>query len=580
MNESHRKPIKLTSKHLDKENTLTNSNVKKLFSSKKKDPGITQKCPLTKECTDDNKLIKGDVKHIFSSFLPIDMPFYIVPETKHTTEKAIKHFNKEKDIQYIEKLKQSLTELQVKINSQLNTIKECDNKRNKILLEKADINIEIEKKTKLQNYISTYGDKIIEEQNEIKKHFISQSQEARNLIDQLIEKQKKLKIKLTELTNKNTEESEKIKNLNVKESALLLNREGLVDDIVSLEAKKEQCIKNVDESSFKLNEIKSKISELDKRRIDTLSHIIALKPFYKVFLVLYKYNNDLNYFDSKDFIIGKTRKDLSISKTSNYKFHYIISGFDNYLISKEDIVSKETEFIMKELYNIYYSYFTQYNSFEHYGKEKNYLALFLSQKENKYQLKKYIISLLTKFAVFFQFKLNVNIILKESILLLYETTSDEMKNISADVINNLNNQIQNINDEIFGLVYSISKESFPHNNNNTTNVTPVVSVFEFYDFFIDHNFVLFLLSKLNEIHGSVSSKKYKSNNMLDSKSNVSLIGNSNTTQYPSEIITLYTKIESNNYYHSSSVLFIDEREFTNNPSIKDFLSTLTKLNNN
>jgi hypothetical protein len=68
--------------------------------------------------------------------------------------------------------------------------------------------------------------------------------------------------------------------------------------------------------------------------------------------------------------------------------------------------------------------------------------------------------------------------------------------------------------------------------------------------------------------------------MLDSKSNVSLIGNSNTTQYPSEIITLYTKIESNNYYHSSSVLFIDEREFTNNPSIKDFLSTLTKLNNN
>jgi hypothetical protein len=258
-----------------------------------------------------------------------------------------------------------------------------------------------------------------------------------------------------------------------------------------------------------------KKEEYYKGKIETINHILILKPFYKKFCVIRSNESEiaittendisLTSQNPKNFLIQKNRKILSISEIESlFKFDYIISLIDN---PYEEIkYVKETTYINDELISIFMSYLIQMNSC---NDERNFVGLYLTNfNNNNSQLNNNITSivqsLVNKISHFNDYTFTIKGISKSNIFnITKETIFSENLSSSSSINSKMSLVFKEANeliikavgseDEVIGYVFCIR---------NVKNESKM-KIFNLS--FKDQNLVSSVISKFNDIN--VSKKK-------------------------------------------------------------------------
>lgn len=124
-----------------------------------------------------------------------------------------------------------------------------------------------------------------------------------------------------------------------------------------------------------LEKMIAKKDEYYKNKLEAMSQILILKPFYKKFCVIRNYQPFTNY--SGILKVHKNRKQLNLVNHNTddtiLKFDYICSLFDN--IYEEVNYCKEASYLNEEMINFLMSYLIKMNQV---NDERNFLVLYLT----------------------------------------------------------------------------------------------------------------------------------------------------------------------------------------------------------
>ena len=369
--------------------------------------------------------------------------------------------------------------------------------------------------------------------------------------DLLIEKMQQLNLSIEdEIKGKDKEISEKqalLNAMNSKEFDISAIEKSVTNDNTNLQLEIKKANLRLNHVQSALQSYKNKIDEHNKNRIETLSHIITLKPYYKKFFILRKSNETIH-----NVSIHKNRKSIELNK-NEFKFDFIISTLFNCYIPKSLQNEDDSKYISNELFNIVHPYVIQFSSLN--NEEKNYFLLYMSKISNRKQMNSHILFLIQNLLTHFtDLQLSIKIILKEIIINLLSEGEAFNENAIAQ-------KIQSIEQDTFGFVYSLQRE-----NNK--------SKFEIVDLDYSSKGISAILSKMNESNVAVKKKKVN----VSTKNKLPMTPPSNTKVYNimnKDLSTILQELNTLNPYHSASFLDISESEMQTN-EVKTVLSELNQ----
>ena len=431
----------------------------------------------------------------------------------------------------IEKEKKLEEELQ-NLLSQLKMAKEKSVaafiQRNFLLIEQERLKIKYTSMQNLSILKHNFSQEKIQKILDKKEQIIQQEKLSEELKEKMQQRKIVIESNTKEKRNQIIIEENLFNDLNVKECDINSVEKSISNDIATLDSDIKKADLKLRKIQTSLQLLQNKKDEHNKNRIETLSHILTLKPYYKKFLILRKSKNNQI---KKSFTIQKNRKNLIINVMDNYKFDIIISCLFNNYEQKKIKDGDDSKYISNELINMLLPYITQFSSFG--NEEKNYFILYLSKIENPLKICDRIIQLIKSLMSHFtEMKFSIRVILKEiTVNIVNENENFENEDYKA--------KLDNINQEVFGYIFCLRDEK-----NN--------SKFEICNLDYKSKGIGAILAKLSE--NNLAVKKKKVGNSTKTKTTPS-----NLTKFK-DLSTVVHEINILNPFHSISILDTDEND--------------------
>lgn len=381
--------------------------------------------------------------------------------------------------------------------------------------------------------------------NEIKAQMSEALYSSKKTIQEIQTKRQKLLETTVQKNNQIHLTNTEYNILSEKELDIASIEKTLLKNISQTEIEIKKTEKKKIELHLEVNRLQEKKNNHNQARLETLSHILTLKPYYKKFLIYrtcpsinsnikqstcnnMSGNMDNNANTHNHYtIIHKNRKTLLLNESTQYKFDYIISSISN---PYEENSINETHYINNELVNMLMSYISQFNQ----GNEhKNCFVLYISHISYR-MFNETIMTLIN----------NVLGQCSEYFLTIRLQLKDAMITLNKDI--ELEKQIDKVKEFPSAFIYELKDE------NNVSKIWFCNAEFEN----MEIGSILFKLNEQNQT--KIQKKKVKNNNILYKETNANI---------------LLKEINEFNSFYSLGVIDISEDEI-NQPYVHSVMNEI------